>query len=87
MNIYAGNLSRDVTEDDLRKAFRVFGEVAYVNIVWDRQHKTSKGFGFLGMPVQLEAEAAIAGLHETELKGQKLTVNEARPRTLESAVL
>ena len=82
MNIYAGNLSRNVTEEDLRIAFRVFGEVSFVNIVWNRLNKTSAGFGFLGMPVQLEAEAAIKGLHATELKGQKLTVNEARARQL-----
>ncbi len=82
MNIYAGNLSREVTEEDLRKAFRVFGEVSFVNIVHDRTNKTSAGFGFLGMPVQAEAEAAITGLHATELNGQKLSVNEARPRAL-----
>ena len=82
MNIYAGNLSREVTEEDLRKVFRSFGEVSFVNIVRDRLNKTSAGFGFLGMPVQLEAEAAITGLHATELKGQTLTVNEARPHPL-----
>ena len=82
MNIYAGNLSHDVTEDDLRKAFRAFGEVSFVNIVRNRHNKVSAGFGFLQMPVVLEAEAAIKGLHATELKGQPLTVNEARPRSL-----
>ncbi|MBI1804957.1 MAG: RNA-binding protein [Ignavibacteriae bacterium] len=80
MNIYAGNLSRDVTEDDLRTAFRAFGEVSFVNIVRNRLNNTSAGFGFLEMPVQLEAEAAITGLHMKEFKGQPLTVNEARPR-------
>ena len=82
MNIYAGNLSNDVTEDDLRKAFRVFGEVSFVNIVRNRHNKVSAGFGFLQMPVVLEAEAAIKALNATQLKGQPLTVNEARPRTL-----
>ena len=82
MNIYAGNLSRDVTEDDIRSAFRVFGDVSYVNVVWDRHLRTSAGFAFLGMPVQLEAETAISALHATELKGQKLKVNEVKPRTL-----
>ena len=82
MNIYAGNLAREVTEEDLRKAFREFGEVSFVNIVQDRKNRTSAGFGFLGMPVQLEAEAAITGLHATEFKGQTLAVSEARPRTL-----
>ena len=80
MNIYAGNLARDVTEEDLRKAFRAFGEVSFVNIVRNRLGNTSAGFGFLAMPIQLEAEAAIAGLHAKELKGQPLTVNEAKPR-------
>lgn len=82
MNIYAGNLSLEVTEEDLRKAFRAFGEVSFVNIVQDRSKRASAGFGFLGMPVQLEAEAAITGLHATELKGQTLAVTEARPRPL-----
>ena len=80
MNIYAGNLSRDVTEEELRKVFRVFGEVSFVNIVRDRLDKTSVGFAFLGMPVQLEAEAAITGLKGKEMKGRSLEVNEARPR-------
>ncbi len=80
MNIYAGNLSQEVTEDDLRKAFKAFGEVSFVNIVRTRLNKTSAGFAFLEMPVLLEAEAAIKGLNATELKGQPLTVNEARPR-------
>ena len=82
MHIYAGNLSQDVTEDDLRKAFRAFGNVSFVNIVRTRLNKTSAGFAFLEMPVLMEAEAAISGLHTTELKGQPITVNEARPRTL-----
>ena len=81
MNIYAGNLSRDVTEDDLRVAFRQYGQVSFVNIVKDRTNKISTGFGFLEMPVQLEAEAAITALHGKEMKGQSLVVNEARPRT------
>lgn len=80
MNIFAGNLSRDVTEDDLRKAFGAFGKVSFVNIVRNRLDKTSAGFGFLEMPVLVEAEAAIIGLNATDLKGQPLTVNEARPR-------
>lgn len=81
MNIYAGNLAQDVTEEDLRKAFKTFGEVSFLNIVRSRLNKISAGFAFLEMPVLVEAEAAIKGLHATELKGQVLTVNEARPRT------
>jgi RNA recognition motif-containing protein len=82
MNIYAGNLSLDVSEDDLRKAFKAFGEVSFLNIVKTRQSRSSAGFAFLEMPVLLEAEAAIKGLHGTEMKGQQITVNEARPRSL-----
>ncbi len=82
MNIYAGNLALDVTEDDLRKEFRAYGEVSFVNIVRNRNNKVSAGFGFLEMPVHPEAEAAIAGLHAKELKGKSITVNEARPRNL-----
>ena len=81
MNIYAGNLSKAVTEDDLREAFRVYGEVSFVNIVKDRSNRVSTGFGFLAMPVQVEAEAAIEALHGKEIKGQSIIVNEARPRT------
>ena len=80
MTIYAGNLSRDVKEDDLREAFRVFGQVASVNIAKTKYNNASKGFAFIEMPVQSEAEAAIAGLQGKELKGRSLDVNEARPQ-------
>jgi len=80
LNIFAGNLSRDVTEEDLRVEFRAYGEVSFVNIVKDRSKRVSAGFGFIEMPVQLEAETAITALHGKELKGQPLTVNDARPR-------
>jgi len=80
MNIYAGNLSRDVTEDELREKFKAFGQVESVTIVKDRSNRVSKGFGFIEMPVQAEAEAAIAGLHGKEFKGRSLDVNEAQPR-------
>ena len=80
MNIFAGNLAQDVTEDDLRKVFRAFGQVSFVNIVRDRFNKTSAGFGVLEMPLLSEAEAAIAGLHTTQLKGKPMTVKEAQPR-------
>ena len=85
MNIYAGNLSQQVTEDDLRAAFRAYGEVAFVNIVKDRSNKVSTGFGFLQMPVQVEAEAAILGLHGKDMKGRSIVVNEARPRANKTA--
>lgn len=80
MIIYAGNLSQDVKENDLREIFRAFGQVAFVNIVKDRYNKTSKGFSLVEMPVESEAEAAISGLHGKELKGKSLNVTLARPR-------
>jgi len=81
MNIYVGNLSYEATEDDLREAFSRFGQVASVNTIKDRDTGRSKGFGFIEMPNQQEAQAAIAGLNGQELKGRPLNVNEARPRT------
>jgi RNA recognition motif-containing protein len=82
VTIVARNLSRDVTEDDLRKLFRTYGEVAFVNIIKERDHKTSAGFGFIAMPVEQEAEAAIADLHMKVVKGQAMNVIEARPKPL-----
>jgi RNA recognition motif-containing protein len=81
MNIYVGNLSYEVTEEDLRQAFEAFGEVTSAKIITDRASGAPRGFGFVEMSTQAEAEAAIAGLNGTELKGQTLTVNEARPRS------
>ena len=84
MNIYTGNLAPEVTEKDLRETFQSYGQVAFVNIVRDRFNRVSMGFGILDMPVETEAEAAIAGLNGKELKGKSLMVNEARPRPLPS---
>jgi len=81
MNIYVGNLSADVTEDDLRQAFEAYGEVSSINIIKDRFTGESRGFGFVEMPTKTEAEAAIAGLNGKDLKGRDINVNEARPRT------
>lgn len=81
VNIYVGNLSRDVTEEDLQEAFGAFGQVASVNIIKDRFSGESRGFGFVEMPEKAEAQAAIADLNGKDLKGQTLNVNEARPRT------
>jgi RNA recognition motif-containing protein len=80
MNIYVGNLSRDVTEDDLRQAFESFGEVNSINIIKDKFSGESRGFGFVEMPTKTEAEAAITGMNGQDLKGRALNVNEARPR-------
>jgi len=81
VNIYVGNLSRDASENDLREAFQAFGQVASVKLIKDKFSNEPRGFGFVEMPSQDEAQAAIAGLNGTDLKGRKLTVNEARPRT------
>jgi cold-inducible RNA-binding protein len=81
VNIYVGNLSREVSEDELRKAFEGFGQVTSVNIIKDRYSGESRGFGFVEMTTKSEAEAAISSLNGTSLKERTLTVSEARPRT------
>ena len=81
MNIYVGNLSQDVTEDDLRQAFEAFGQVESVNVVKDRFSGESRGFGFVEMPSKDEAQKAIDEMNGTDLKGRTLNVNEARPKT------
>jgi RNA recognition motif-containing protein len=80
MNIYVGNLADDVTEDDLRKAFEPFGQVDGARLIKDRRTGLTKGFGFVAMPKDAEAQAAITGLNDKELKGQTIVVSEARPR-------
>ncbi len=80
MNIYVGNLSSDVNEDDLRVAFESFGEVVSVNIVKDRVSGESRGFGFVQMPSKNEALAAISGMNDKDLKGRTVNVAEARPK-------
>ena len=81
MNIYIGNLSYDVTEDDIRSAFEDFGSVDSVKIIMDRYTGRSKGFGFVEMPDDSEAKAAMSELNEKDFKGRTIKVNEARPRT------
>jgi len=81
MNIYVGNLSYTVTEEDLREAFGGFGQVASVSVIKDKFTGKSKGFGFVEMPSVEEAKAAIAGLNGKEMKGRSINVNEARPRS------
>jgi RNA recognition motif-containing protein len=81
MNIYVGNLAYRTTEEDLRQLFSQFGEVSSVKVITDRDTGQSKGFGFVEMANQSEAEAAINNLNETDLGGRNLRVNEARPRT------
>ena len=81
MNIYVGNLSDGVTEEELRQAFETHGRVESVNIIKDRFSGESRGFGFVEMPAKAEAEAAIAGMNGQELSGRTLNVNQARPRS------
>lgn len=81
MRIYVGNLPYSVTEDELKQEFANFGEVTAVTIPMDRYSGQAKGFGFVEMTNQAEAEAAIAGLNGKPLKGRNLSVAEARPRT------
>lgn len=81
MNIYVGNLSRDVTEEDLRKAFEAFGEVTSVTIIKDKFSGESRGFGFVDMPDKTKSQTAIADLNDKDLNGRAIRVNEARPRS------
>jgi RNA recognition motif-containing protein len=80
MNIYVGNISSQLTEEELKEAFLAYGETTSVKMIKDRYTGEPRGFGFVEMPDKAEAEAAIAGLNGKEFKGKTLTVNEARPR-------
>ncbi|MGQ9659065.1 MAG: RNA recognition motif domain-containing protein [Thermochromatium sp.] len=80
MRIYVGNLPYSVDNDELRNIFGQFGELASAEVIKDKFSGQSKGFGFVDMPNHSEANAAIKALNDTEMKGRKLTVNEARPR-------
>ena len=80
MNIYVGNLAGKTTEEELREAFESFGDVDTAKIIKDNITGRSRGFGFVEMPNQDEAQAAIAGMNGKELAGSALTVNEAKPR-------
>jgi len=81
MKIYAGNLSFDLTEEDLRQEFAAFGEVESVSIITDKYSGRSKGFAFVEMPALADGQAAIAGLNGKSLKDRTLTVDAARPRS------
>ena len=80
MNIYAGNLSYSVTDEDLKEIFGAFGEVSRANVISDRETGRSNGFGFVEMPVDAEAKQAIDSLNGKDVKGRAINVNEARPR-------
>ena len=79
-NVYVGNLSYDLSEEDLKTAFEEYGEVTSAKIISDRYSGRSKGFGFIEMSSDDEAKAAIEGLAGKELAGRAIVVNEARPR-------
>ena len=79
MKIYVGNLPHEVTEEELRKEFKTFGEVTSVNIIKDKYSGRPRGFGFVEMASVSEGQAAIAGLNGKALKDQTLIVNPARP--------
>lgn len=81
MNIYVGNLSRDVTDEDLQQAFEKYGAVESAKVIKDKFSGDSRGFGFVEMPSKDEAQEAMSALDGSELKGRNITVNEARPRT------
>ena len=81
MNIYVGNLSFEVTEEDVRQAFDPFGQISSAKVIADRDTGRSKGFGFVEMPNDAEAQSAITGLNGKELQGRSLKVSEARPRS------
>ena len=81
MNIYVGNLSFDAGESDVRQLFEAHGQVASVSIIEDKFTGRPRGFAFVEMAQDAEAQAAIAALNGKDFKGRPLTVNEARPRT------
>src|ERR1700741_5288033 len=80
MNIYVGNLSWGLKDQDLANMFAPFGEVSSAKIVTDKFTQRSKGFGFVEMPNDAEAQAAIAQLNGTDVEGRNLVVNESRPK-------
>ncbi len=78
--LYVGNLTYQVNHSDLEQLFSAFGEVQSAQVIEDRETGRSKGFGFVEMSSDSEAQAAIQGLHDREHDGRRLTVNEAKPR-------
>jgi RNA recognition motif-containing protein len=80
MKIYVGNLPWSIKDEDLRKLFSDFGEISSANVIMDKFSGRSKGFGFVEMANDGDAETAIKALNEKEVNGRNLRVNEARPR-------
>lgn len=80
MNIYVGNLSYELTEEELQQAFEAFGQVESTKIIKDGYTGRSRGFGFVEMPSKEEGDAAVKALNGSTLKERTLKVSEARPR-------
>ncbi len=80
MNIYVGNLSYEVNDNDLRTAFEAFGEVKSASVIKDKFSGESRGFGFVEMANKAEADTAVRSLNGKDMKGRAMNVNEARPR-------
>ncbi|MGW8288067.1 MAG: RNA recognition motif domain-containing protein [Desulfobulbales bacterium] len=80
MNIYVGQLPYSVTEEELREMFLQYGEVSSLNLIMDKYSGQSKGFGFIEMPNNSEADQAIKGLNKTMVKGREIKVNQAEER-------
>jgi len=80
MNIYVGNLSSEVSDEDLNSLFASHGSVTSAKVIRDNYSQQSRGFGFVEMPEKSEAESALTELNSSEFKGKKLIVNEAKPR-------
>jgi hypothetical protein len=78
--LYVGNLSYNVRDDDLQQTFAQFGTVSSAKVMMDRETGRSKGFGFVEMGSDAEAQAAINGMNGQQMDGRALVVNEARPR-------
>lgn len=81
MDIFVGNISFSSTEDDLRSAFSEYGEIASVKIIKDMETGRSRGFAFVSMPNDDEAQNAIQNLNEVEFQGRRIKVNQSRPKT------
>ena len=80
MNIYVGNLSYDATDVTIRDAFESYGQVTSARVIKDKYNGQSRGFGFVEMPAQSQAQTAIKSLNGKELRGKQISVNEARAR-------
>jgi RNA recognition motif-containing protein len=79
MNLYVGNLATELTDEDLRKIFSEYGEVSSAKVIKDNFSHLSRGFGFVEMPSNREADAAIKALNREEIKGSRIQISEARP--------